>query len=314
MQAMTPMPWHEEPWALLKGRRERGAMPHALLLAGPAGLGKRIFVDRLAQAMLCQAPVDGDACGRCKACMLYAAGTHPDRATIGLGLRKDGTPRTEIVIDQVRELSQRLAMSSQFGGWQVVSIDPADAMNASAANALLKTLEEPSRETLLVLVADAPWRLPATIRSRTQRVDFNLPSAEVAMAWLKAEGVSDAAAALAAANGNPGQARAWAAEGQLKARNEVRNDLKALAAGRGDPMEVAKRWQAATPPAYLWFAAQAVAEESRARAQGGEAPLGSALDGFALDAWFASANRAREALRGPLRTDLVMLELLSAWR
>jgi DNA polymerase-3 subunit delta' len=79
-------------------------------------------------------------------------------------------------------------------------------------------------------------------------------------------------------------------------------------------MEIARRWQAATPPAYLWFAAQAVAEESRARARGGEAPLGSTLDGFALDAWFASANRAREALRGPLRTDLVMLELLSAWR
>jgi DNA polymerase III subunit delta' len=314
MRGMRPMPWHVEPWNLLKGRRERGAMPHALLLAGPAGLGKRLFADRLARALLCRTPADGEACGECKACLLNAAGTHPDRATIGLALRKDGTTRTEVVIDQVRELSQRLAMSSQFGGWQVVTIDPADAMNASAANALLKTLEEPSRDTLLVLVADAPWRLPATIRSRTQRVDFHLPTADVAMAWLAAEGVADAGAALAAANGNPGQARAWSAEGQLKARSEVRNDLRALASGRGDAIEVARRWQAAAPPAYLWFAAQAAAEESRARTMGQEAPLGSALDAFALDTWFASANRAREALRVPLRTDLIMLELLSTWR
>jgi DNA polymerase-3 subunit delta' len=308
------MPWHEEPWKLLKGRRDRGVMPHALLLAGAAGLGKRQFADRLVRALLCRAPADGEACGECKACLLNAAGSHPDRAAVGLAMRKDGTARTEVVIDQVRELSQRLAMSSQFGGWQIATIDPADAMNASAANALLKTLEEPSRETLLILIADAPWRLPATIRSRTQRVDFHLPAPDVAMAWLDAEGVADAGTALAAANGNPGQARAWAAEGQLKARSEVRNDLRALASGRGDPIEVARRWQAATPPAYLWFAAQAVAEESRARAQGQPAPLDSALDSFALDRWFASANRAREALRGPLRADLIMLELLSTWR
>lgn len=311
---MNAMPWHAEPWLQLRRRRERDAMPHALLLAGPAGLGKRQFLDRLQRALLCDTPADYEACGHCRSCLLYAAGSHPDVVAIRLGLRKDGNPRTDIVIDQIRDLSSRLAMVSQLGGWQVASIDPADAMNAAAANALLKTLEEPTRQTMLILVADAPWRLPATIRSRTQRLDFHLPEKAEALAWLNAEGVAQPEAALAAANGNPGLARAWAGAGELQQRAEVRRDLQALASGRGDAVEVAKRWQAGATPQYLWFAAQAAADEARARVMRREAPLGSAMDELDLDAWFASVNRARETLRGPLRVDLLLLDLLAKWR
>jgi DNA polymerase-3 subunit delta' len=109
-------------------------------------------------------------------------------------------------------------------------------------------------------------------------------------------------------------ARTWAADGALKQRGEVRHDLKALAAGRGDTMEVVKRWQAAEPARYLWFAAQAATDELRARAAGAVLPLESQLDDEGLDAWYGKANRARDALRGPLRADLVLLELLAAWR
>jgi DNA polymerase-3 subunit delta' len=179
---------------------------------------------------------------------------------------------------------------------------------------LLKTLEEPTQATLLVLVADEPARLPATIRSRCQRIDFLVPSRDVSLAWLAGEGVKEAEAALDAAGGNPGMARAWAADGALKHRVEVRHDLKALAAGRGDAMEVVKRWQAAEPARYLWFAAQAATDELRARAAGVAAPLESQLDDESLDAWYGKANRARDALRGPLRVDLLLLELLAAWR
>ncbi|MET0618469.1 MAG: DNA polymerase III subunit delta' [Luteibacter sp.] len=311
---MTPRPWHDDAWARLQARRERDALPHALLLAGPAGLGKRDFLAAFVKGLLCQNPSDGAPCGVCRSCQLVSAGTHPDVVTLTFGLRKDGVTRSEIVVDQIRDLSQRLAMSSQFGGWQVATVDPADAMNAAAANALLKTLEEPTPATLLVLVADEPARLPATIRSRCQRIDFLVPSREVSMAWLRAEGVADAPAALDAAGGNPGMARAWAADGALKQRAEVRNDLKALAAGRGDAMEVIKRWQAAQPARYLWFAAQAATDELRARAAGKPAPLESQLDDEALDGWYGRVNRARDALRGPLRVDLILLELLAAWR
>lgn len=310
---MSVMPWHEEHWSRLQARRARDAMPHALLLCGPAGLGKREFMHRFAQGLLCQKSKDGEPCGECRSCLLFEAGTHPDYAVLSFGLRKDGVQRSEIVVDQIRELSARLAMASQFGGWQIVCIDPADAMNAAAANALLKTLEEPSPQTLLLLVADAPWRLPQTIRSRCQRIEFHLPTRETALAWLRQTGVKDAEAALDAAGGNPGMAHAWAEEGALARRQEVRKDLGALAAGRGEAMEVARRWLDNEPEQRLWFAAQAAADEMKARATRSAGPLASQLDDESLDRWYMFANRTRESLRGPLRGDLLLLELLAGW-
>lgn len=310
---MKAQPWHAEHWARLQARRQRDALPHALLLCGAAGLGKRVFARRFVRGLLCTAATDGDACGHCRSCQLTSAGTHPDLVELTFSLRKDGTPRTEIVVDQIRDLSARLALRSQLGDWQVATIDPADAMNAAAANALLKTLEEPSERTMLILLADAPWRLPQTIRSRCQRIEFQLPDPSVALAWLQAEGVSDAAAVLAAAGGNPGLAMAWVGQGALEQRTEVRRDLAALAAGRGQPTEVVKRWLDDQPAQRLWFAAQAVADELRARSLHDAPPLGSALDAEALGAWYDATNRTRESLRGPLRTDLLLLELLARW-
>ncbi len=278
------------------------------------GLGKREFAKRFINGLLCLESVDGDACGHCRSCLLLAAGSHPDLVALSFGLRKDGVQRAEIVVDQIRELSSRLAMRSQFGGWQVATIDPADLMNMAAANALLKTLEEPSAQTMLILLSDAPWRLPQTIRSRCQRIEFHAPSTEQASAWLEAEGVRDAAGALAAAAGNPGQALAWARDGVLEQRIDVRKDLAALAAGRGQPLEIVKRWLDNEPVQRLWFAAQAMADELKARSAGAAGPMASALDAEALDLWYRNANRARESLRGPLRNDLVLLELLAQWR
>jgi DNA polymerase-3 subunit delta' len=311
---MSAAPWHAEHWARLQTRRQRDALPHALLLCGPRGLGKRDFLKRFVRGLLCQNASHGDACGTCRSCLLFDAGTHPDVVALSYGLRKDGVQRSEIVVDQIRELSARLATSSQFGGWQVASIDPADAMNAAAANALLKTLEEPASQTMLILLADAPWRMPATIRSRCQRIDFHLPTQAESLVWLQEAGVRDASAALAAAGGNPGLARIWAEEGALAQRQEVRKDLAALASGRGDPMEMGKRWLDNAPAQRLWFAAQAVADEMRARASTQAGPLSSALDIEGLGAWYDAANRTRESLRGPLRGDLLLLELLGRWR
>jgi DNA polymerase-3 subunit delta' len=187
-------------------------------------------------------------------------------------------------------------------------------MNPAAANALLKTLEEPSSQTMLILLADAPWRLPQTIRSRCQRIEFQLPATAEALAWLQAGHVDDAAAALAAAGGNPGLARAWAQEGALDRRLEVRKDLAALAAGRGQPQEVVKRWLDNEPAQRLWFAAQAVADEVKSRSAESAGPLSSAMDVEALGHWYNAVNRTRESLRGPLRGDLLLLELLAQWR
>jgi DNA polymerase III subunit delta' len=311
---MSTPPWHVEHWARLQARRQRDALPHALLLCGPRGLGKRDFLRRFVRGLLCQHPNDGNACGSCRSCLLFDAGTHPDYVALSYGLRKDGVQRSEIVVDQIRELSARLATASQFGGWQIASIDPADAMNTAAANALLKTLEEPASQTMLILVADEAWRMPATIRSRCQRIDFQRPDEQMALSWLQELGIRDPQAALTAAGGNPGLARIWSEEGALTQRQEVRKDLAALAAGRGDAMEMGKRWLDSAPEQRLWFAAQAVADEMRARAAAQAGPLSSNLDAESLVAWYDSANRTREALRGPLRGDLLLLELLGRWR
>ena len=311
---MNVAPWHAEHWARLQARAQRDALPHALLLCGAAGLGKREFARRFVRGLMCSQAKGGDACGHCRGCQLAVAGTHPDVVELTFGLRKDRTPRTEIVVDQIRELSARLAMRSQLGGWQVATLDPADALNAAAANALLKTLEEPSAQTMLILLADAPWRLPQTIRSRCQRIEFQLPDPSVALAWLHAEGVADAGDVLAAAGGNPGLAKLWARHGAVQRRTEVRRDLAALAAGRGRPDEVVKRWLDDDPAQRLWFAGQAAADELRARSLQLAFPLGSALDAEALSDWYAVTNRTRESLRGPLRVDLLLLELLAGWR
>jgi DNA polymerase-3 subunit delta' len=307
--------WQRPAWQNLAARRARGTLPHALLLCGADGLGKRAFAAAFAAALLCEAvAADGSACGTCRACRLVAAGTHPDRLAVGLEPRDDGNPRSEIVVEQIRRLGERLSLTAQFGGLQVALLDPADALNHAAANALLKTLEEPVAAAILVLVADQATRLPATIRSRCQRVEFRAPPPAEALAWLVTQGLTAdrAAAALEASGGNPGLALRFARDGNLAVRSEVATDLRALLAGQGSAVELAYRWSKADADTRLWFAAALLAAEARARAAGGVGPL--ALTGRVelpkLSAGFDRINRAREHLRGPLRPELVVLDAI----
>lgn len=307
-----PMPaWCRAQWEVLAARAANGTLPHALLLCGPAGLGKRALTEAFVRARLCESPRDGQACGACRACKLLAAGTHPDRMLVTLEVNeKTGKLRKEIVIDQIRDLSSRLAMASQLGGWQIAVIDPADAMNTPAQNALLKTLEEPGDASLIVLVADQPWLLSATIRSRCQRVDFAIPSHDEALAWLSARGVESAEAVLAAAGGNPGQAWLLAEQGGMQRRQEVARDLLALAAGRAHSREIGKAWAGDEPGQRLDQAARLLEGALRARAQGGRARFDPGWDDEVLAERFASANRLRALLNGPLRADLALFEWL----
>lgn len=308
--------WNLPLWNNVLDRRRRGAMPHALLLAGPAGLGKRAFAAALAAWLLCEQPGD-TACGRCRACLLVAAGSHPDRVEVNLEFRDDGkTLRSELVVDQIRVLSQRLSMTAQFGGHQVALIDPADLMNTSAANALLKTLEEPGPGTVMLLVCDQFSRLPATIRSRCQRLDFALPNAAEAMAWLKSQGVDSAAQALDAAAGNPGLALELAGGGGLALRTEVATDLGHLWARKAAPAEIANRWAKSEAERRTWFAAQLAQAEATAQSRQARGPLAlTAISDFnKLAQWFREAGRVREQLRTPVRSELLLLELLLAWR
>ena len=315
---MKLQPWLIPAWNVLAEGLRSGRLHHAPLFAGPRGYGKRALAEAFAAAALCtQRAGDDGACGTCKSCLLVAAGSHPDLVRVTFELRDDGRPRSELTIDQMRALGQRLALSSQFGGLQIALVDPADAMNASAANALLKTLEEPATSTIIALVADDASRLPATIRSRCQRIELRAPTREEALAWLKGQGVDSslAASTLEASMGNPGQAAEWIGEGTLTVREECLADLAALSAGRAQASAIAERWAADRPGMRLWFAGVLARDEARLIAAGGPGTLGlTARDEIPkLNAWFGRADRARGLLHTTVRAEGVLLDLLRGW-
>jgi DNA polymerase-3 subunit delta' len=164
--------------AQLEALQEQGRLPHGLLLAGSPGAGQAEIGAWLAARLLCRAGPAG-ACGRCADCRLFLAGNHPDFHWIGvLPDKKD------ISIGQMRQLSLALSMRSYRGGAKVALISPAEAMNAKAFNALLKTLEEPPENTYLVLAASRIDRMPKTVMSRCMRLRLPLPDAPQALAWL----------------------------------------------------------------------------------------------------------------------------------
>ncbi|MDS4041247.1 MAG: DNA polymerase III subunit delta' [Candidatus Competibacter sp.] len=234
------LPWHQHPWQQLQRRLAAGRLPHALLLAGPAGLGKLAFARRMAQALLCETPdAGGDACGRCRSCRLFRAGNHPDYAAV--------RPTEEgkvIKIDQIRDLRAFFGYTAQYGGYKIALLEPADHLNDNAANGLLKTLEEPPGDSLLLLVTARPARLPATVRSRCQKVHFDRPSPEVAVPWLaaRAAGAADPEALLDVVGGAPLVALAYAGGDRWRRRGELVDCYEQVQTGRLDPIRAAECW------------------------------------------------------------------------
>ena len=325
-------PWQQRLYDQAAAALDAGRLGHALLLCGPAGLGKRAVIEALAHYVLCDTRAAGQPCGRCRSCELFATrsqrdplevrpdgspaqpgghSAHPDLVFVGYEWRlKPGPPRmrTEIVIEQMRQLSERLEVSATFTS-RVAVVEPADAVNYSAWNAILKTLEEPLPGRYLWLVTANPARLPATIRSRCQRLEMRLPPRDESLAWLQSRGHAAAAAAeaLDAARGHPGLAARWLEGDGLALRRDVAADLAAIAAHRADPLEVAQRWGDERADERLRHAAEhAVAEAASGLTD--PARLNK------LAAWFDTANRARDLLRSTVRADLVMADLLIGWR
>ena len=316
---------------------DAGQFGHATLVVGPALLGKRVLVEHLARRVLCLSPRgDGEACGTCKSCSLFASrsqydpletrpdgapshpwghAAHPDLRMVGYEInQKTGKPRGELVIEQIRALSEKLTLTPQLGGAQVLIVDPADAINWSAFNALLKTLEEPQPGRYLWLLSSNPARLPATIRSRCQKLEFRLPPRVEALAWLQARGHAAAVAdeALDAARGHPGLADAWLRDGVLALRKAVGSDLARLARGDASPAATAKAWVADEhAPLRLRFAAD-LAQQEAASLDGGR--LTDPGRTRRLAAWFDAANRTTALLRTTVRADLAVAELLLGWK
>jgi len=247
-----PLPWHEDLWRQLQQRRSAGRLPHALLLTGPVGLGKGAFARRLVQGLLCESPdAEGNACGRCRACHLFQAGSHPDYTIICpeeeyKSTNNDSSKKKSKVIkvNQIRDFCVFLSYTSQYGGYKIVLLEPADRLHVNAANSLLKTLEEPPGDSLLLLVTAQPARLPATVRSRCQTINFSPPSLEVAAPWLasRLSGQLDPAILLDMAGGAPLAALAYADEEHWHHRQELMSGYEQVIVGRLDPARAAENW------------------------------------------------------------------------
>ncbi|NUU03923.1 DNA polymerase III subunit delta' [Herbaspirillum robiniae] len=226
------LPWQGESWSQLQQLRER--LPHALLFYGAAGTGKTAFVEAFAKSLLCESPTsEAHACGACASCNWFEQYNHPDYRRVRPEALEDEivdedgeekktakaskTPSKEIKIDQIRALADFMNVSTHRSGLRVVMLYPAEALNTAAANALLKTLEEPPPGTMFLLLSNRLDRLLPTILSRCRKFALSGPSHEAGLAWLKAQGVKDADAWLAEQGGAP---------------------LAALEAAQGDSREV----------------------------------------------------------------------------
>lgn len=176
-------PWQAQQRTRLTSQYSAGKVPHALLFSGLEGLGKKQFAYFFSALMFCENPsAQYTPCGECKQCKLFDSDTHPDFKFVEPDKSKKSTV---ITINQIRQLAEFFNKSGLQGGPKVAILSPAELLNNAAANALLKTLEEPSSQSVIILICDQPGMLLPTIRSRCQVIEFTQPSASESLAWLK---------------------------------------------------------------------------------------------------------------------------------
>lgn len=235
-----PYPWQTKQWRRLSHAAEQDRLAHAVLLSGLEGSGIGQFAQEFARYLLCEAATRAAACGQCRSCLLFNAGSHPD--ILFIQPEDDGT---QIKVDAVRELIAYLQLSNQYGRHKIAVIDPAEGMNRHAANSLLKTLEEPAASTILILVSYQPGRLPVTLRSRCRKISFNRVDMQLACDWLN-EQIGDpeqAAALLELAGGAPLKALELNETDALHKRQEILADLRETSLAHADPVKIAEKWQ-----------------------------------------------------------------------
>ncbi len=315
--------WLEPLRASLLGRLSGEGLPHALLLLGGPGLGKRSLARWLARRALCNEPAAaGDGCGRCRSCTLFKAGTHPDFVWCR---PKEG--KQQIAVDQIRELIGKAGLTRSASAHQVFVIEPAERLNLNGANALLKTLEEPTPGTLLLLLAERRDALPATVLSRCQVLAIRRPAKELALGWLRAShpalDETELRRALRAGGGSPGLAGELIAAGAQDQMAGVERSLVAVAEGRQDVAAAAAtwvderldhrlRWMAELLVAVIWDRLGA-----RRESPGSSAALErltAEADVKALLECYRRTNLGRRLLAGNLRPELLIEDLLLTWQ
>lgn len=248
---MNVYPWQQAQWQRVAQAIAADRLSHGLLLHGPAGIGLTRFSRVLAARLLCDRPDAAPACGACKACILVDSGNHPDLVRI-----EPDKPGTQIKVEQIRDLIDFMHLKSQHGKYKLAVIEPAEAMNTSAANTLLKTLEEPPATSVLILNSHDPQRLPVTVRSRCQSIAFSLAGDSTAATWL-GEQINDSGMdpeQLLQLAGAPLAALDMVEGKQIEQRQQLLDDLVHLVRSDADPVAIAGRWASLeTAVALRWL-------------------------------------------------------------
>lgn len=257
-------PWQNETWQHLQGLRTR--LPHALLLKGAAGIGKQDLAMDFAQSILCESPAgNGMACGLCPSCHWFIQESHPDFRLIqpdAMNEAEDAPEKesgkkasSEISVAQIRGLASFANLSSHSGDYRVVLVHPAEAMNNNSANALLKTLEEPTDKLLFILVTHKPQQLLPTILSRCLSIAVPMPNREQGSAWLKQQGVAEPDKLLAQTGFAPLLALEWAGEGEVTEERSLLLDA-VKQSSKFDALTVAEKLNKANPVSVVHFLQQ----------------------------------------------------------
>ncbi|MBL4783297.1 MAG: DNA polymerase III subunit delta' [Porticoccaceae bacterium] len=235
------LPWQDEQWQQLCRLLNSDRLPHAILLSGAQDTGKRHFATRFIQRLFCTAPVDDVACGECKQCRLYLSGAHPDFKRV-----EPEAAGKAISINAIRELSEFAVITAHQQSWKVALVAPVEAMTLNAANAFLKTLEEPREKTLLLLVHDQLAPVLPTIRSRCRVLSQGLPPPALVRDWLAGQ-LGDASAAvddlLARAGGRPLRALEFAGANTLDDIARFEQVLQQVQAGEAAPVSAAAAFE-----------------------------------------------------------------------
>lgn len=240
-------PWQREQWQRLTHAMSTGQLGHANLFSGRQGSGNEEFAHDFAKLLLCEqrtsaapneAPSSLQACNECRGCQLTNAGNHPDLLHV--------CPEEEgkgIGVDQIRALSGFYSLKSHYAGNKIAIVSPADAMNRAAANAILKTLEEPPEQAFLMLVTDRFDAIPMTVRSRCQRLAFEHIDQNIALQWLteRCGDESEAQNLLNASLGAPLSALAMRESDEAPVEQELRTAWGQLAERKIGPLEASKQ-------------------------------------------------------------------------
>lgn len=238
---MNIFPWQIQRWKQLLELRSQGRMPHAIIVSGLVGTGVNDFVHTFANSLLCtNINQDGFACGECSSCRVKQSGAHPDYTLLGIPEGKKQIP-----IDNVRALNEQMTLSRSASDFRVAVISPAEAMNQYSANSLLKTLEEPSPDSVMLLMTNKFSGLLLTIRSRCVHYVLEAPTEQQSLEWLSQQNTeNDPKLLLAAANNKPLTALAFDGDKAILAKKaEFAYDLMSIMQANASLVAIGEKWQ-----------------------------------------------------------------------